>query len=156
MVNQAAQKLFPTEPLLNITLASSHEIEARSLHLSHAYEGQLVGLPCAHTNQRQLERLPRTLQKILGDCPVYIVPPEIEHVEAPPEYPDDPELKPMFLPPLRMAARSECTEALDPEKDGSQLIVTWYQHSCPPLMSPAIQAEVERIRWHEHAKDFEF
>ncbi len=155
MPNELFQKLFLTEPLLNITLASGHQIKAMSLHVNHTYEGQLVGSPCEKINKGHLERLPLAMQKVFGEWPVYIVPPVIERPQENP-YPDDPELAPAFFPPLEVAARFECAQPLSPKMDGSYLIIAWYQHSCPPLMAPNILEQVERISWHEHAKDFEF
>jgi hypothetical protein len=145
---------LPSEPLLDITLNSGRGICAKTLHVSHTYEGLLEGTPTDEWNQDLLSALLQSLPKIFGDWPIHIIPSETKRREEKSFF--GRKRIASFMPPLQFAAFFVCYQPVKPEMHASGLVIAWHEWSPTPFMSPDTRAQVEKIHWEDYAKDFEW
>jgi hypothetical protein len=144
---------LPSEPLLKLKLNSGRGITAKTLHVSHTYEGLLEGTPTDEWNQSLLSDLPRRLTRIFGDWPIHIIPPGMKRKEE--SFAGRKRIA-SFMPPLEFAAFFICYQPVNPKMHASGLVIVWHEWSPTPFMSPDTRAQVEKIRWEDYAKDFEW
>jgi len=140
----------------DIRLRSGRSVSLRELRQFHAYEGVLLGLPTAQENQEIIERLlTDEPNRPLGGEPYLIRPTEtpIEDTrEEPYRYG-----KPATLPSIGCVGRFLSYQpARDPERQGSELVVIWFQAEFALPIDPDVWEQLLGIDWDRHAVDFDW
>jgi len=144
---------MPSE-FAELQLKNGRKIYADEVHMDRTYAGMLEGTPDDETNQFFLDALPRTMQRIFSNAPVYILPPEIERQTRP--HPLRGSIEVASMPPIEIAMRFVSHASLTSEGHASQLVIVWHQHTANPMMTDNIRARLENLDWNAHAKDFQY
>lgn len=137
-----------------LQLKNGRKIYANEVHMDRTYAGLLEGSPDDESNEFFLEALPRKMQRIFTDTPVYILPPEIERQTRP--HPLHGSIEVASMPPIEIAMRFVSHVSLTSEGHASQLVIVWHQHTAIPMLPDAIRAHLENLEWSAHAKDFQY
>lgn len=128
-------------------------MRSSAIHIEHTYAGLLEGIPVASMNTRHLSAIPGRLKKILGEAPVFIVPPIYEERELSRSFMGH--TSSQIMPRFEIAAQFSSLSTIK-EGDGSHLIVCWHQHEVPPMIEDWIKPKILALDWAQHAADFEW
>jgi hypothetical protein len=132
--------------LLAFELTCGARISFSEILLRETYSCLLEGTPNARVNKVILDGIPGTVAQVFGDRPHLVVPPEIapglqEHEVRLPRV-------------LCFADATSLQPVHDPDMDGSELVLVWFQdHPAPPI-SPAVLPRLTALKWAQFARDF--
>jgi uncharacterized protein (TIGR02996 family) len=140
----------------DIRLRSGRTVSLRELRQFHVYEGVLLGLPTAQENQEIIERLlTDERNRPLGGEPYLIRPTETpieDRREGPYRYG-----KPVALPSIGCVGRFLSFQpARDSERQGSDLVVIWFQAEFALPIDPNVWEQLLGVDWDRHATDFDW
>ena len=115
-------------------------------HLDHTYAGLILGKPSPEMNAKILKKAVPDIEKIWGENrAIHMIPPTIRH---------DKETE--ILPPIINYAWLD-SKPLNPEFDGSSLIVIWFSQNQLELpLGDIVTNAIQDIDWKTLARDYHF
>jgi len=128
-----------------LTEQSDFKIYLNSYYCFRSYGGMLAGLPDKKYNQRLMDNLPNSLERVMGKCKIHLKEPEIRLKNGVIPY----------LPHWINVARLH-SKAIHSDADGSMLILVWFRNSLPNDLIHDIANELMPINWVETAENFYF
>jgi uncharacterized protein (TIGR02996 family) len=134
-----------------LTLRTGRSIRLWEIRQFETYAGLFMGYPTRERNRAKVDALLRQEREREGRDP-YLVPPRERPIEVP-----NPRGEPAELPAVACVAQFDSFQpAKDPHRDGSQLVVVWFQDEFAFPIAPAILDQLLAIDWNRHAVDFNF
>lgn len=137
----------------DLRLATGRTISLDSLRQFKVYGGLLEGMPTREMNQRIIDRLIAEEQaRPFASTPPLLLTPE----QRPIEYQDDrpyPFGEPAQLPAIACVGRFSSSPARDMARDGSVLVVIWFQDNFAPPIGPDVWPQFREMDWNQYAVD---
>jgi len=125
---------------------------AAEVHIDRTYAGLLEGTPTEKLNQEILSEVPRTMHRIFGDCPVFVLPPVVQRSTR--QHPVLGVVEDATMPAVQVAMRFVSYEPISPGRHASQLVIVWHQDTWSPEIPDFIREQLTRIDWNAVAQDF--
>ncbi|WP_406858781.1 hypothetical protein ABZO31_00395 [Streptomyces sp. HUAS MG47] len=134
----------------HIVLSSGRSIRLTELRMSSTYGGMLEGYPCKRINDLKVSWLQRQAERAFPSTPVHLVPPSRE-------YPDETAgaFGPVEVLPSVFCVGVFDSSALDSARDGSTLVVAWFQPAPEVPAGEDADLALRSVRWEELAQDYE-
>lgn len=137
-----------------LELRSGRSVFLREFRQWNFYEGLMAGVPTSEDNRDGLAALVSAERERRNEEP-YLVPP----TERPVKRPDrdwDTETRGVFPTVACVARLLSFVAARDANRDGSELVVIWFQHEWAFPIDPGVREHIRAIDWNTHAHDFDW
>ncbi len=140
-----------------LQLKTGPAIHLRFLEQSLVYGGMLEGVPTRQTNQYAIDRFMAEAREQLEGCEPYLIPPPTRPIENDPRPAFARRSPPELIPSVACIARFLSRRpAREPHKDGSQLVVVWFQDDFAFPIDPSVMAHLHELDWARLAFDFDY
>ena len=126
-----------------LTLDCGRQVWLSSFAYSGTYSGLFDGRPTPEINAWIIGQA--LTYESWGSRKTYLIPPETDASD--PKHP--------VLPPALLRVWLWCSDSIDPEFHGSELVVVWFASECldQPIEETVYRA-VRGLKWDELAQDF--
>lgn len=133
--------------MLFFALDCGRQVWLDGFDYSRTYAGLLEGRPNAELNARILEDAVTRREAVWGKRPIHLISPVIDNSDT-----DHP-----VLPPVLLRAWLVCSEPVNPEFMGSELVVVWFCDECHgESIEEFVLRAVRTLPWDQLAGDFDW
>jgi hypothetical protein len=129
------------------------KVTITAIYQWHTYNGLIEGLPTDWANNRILQRLPSNIKSHSGKDVFHIIEPTLTPISYEGNYPFG---QPIKLPSVICIADLILWEPVkDPDKQGSALVIAWFQDYFAFPIAPDIIEKLKVVEWSKLAVDFD-
>ncbi len=133
--------------MLFLTLDCGRQVSLDSFDYSRTYSGLLMGKPDAEMNTRILEQARTEREATWGRRAIHVIPPVVDTRD--PKHPQ--------LPSVMLRAWLTCYQSIDPNSDGSELVVVWFSNECHmDSIGDVVHRAIRGLAWDQLAAGFEW
>ena len=137
-----------------VKLRSGRSVLLREFRQWNFYEGLMAGAPTSEANRESAERLVAE-ERVRNNAEPYLIPP-IERAVKVREDESWNESRGLFPTVACVARFLSFNAARDPNRDGSELVIIWFQDEWAFPIDPGIREQIRAIDWEKHAHDFDW